>query len=116
MKFLPILVEFLVTDFTKSLNFYIDIIGFKVEYQRKTPNFAFLSYNGSQIMIQELKPSEKEIEKLEYPFGRGINFQIETDSVQTIIDSLAKSNYSLKREKKIVGTERTIFFMVAEKF
>jgi catechol 2,3-dioxygenase-like lactoylglutathione lyase family enzyme len=97
MKFLPILAEFAITDFSKSLNFYVDIIGFKIEYQRQGPNFAFLSYNGSQIMIQELRPGEKEEEKLEYPFGRGINFQIDTKNVQTIINSLEKNNYPLKR-------------------
>ena len=39
-------------------------------------------------MLQELIPGEKEKEKLEYPFGRGINFQIETNDVQKIINSL----------------------------
>jgi len=97
MKFLPILAEFSVTNFTRSLNFYVDIIGFKVEYQRKNPKFAFLSYNGSQIMIQELMSGEKEAEKLEYPFGRGINFQIDTNNVQKIIDDLDKNKYPLKR-------------------
>lgn len=97
MNFLPILAEFAVTNFSKSLNFYIDIIGFNIEYQRVNPNFAFLSYNGSQIMIQELGPGEKEVEKLEYPFGRGVNFQIDTKSVQSIINSLNKNNYPLKR-------------------
>ena len=100
MDFLPILAEFSISDFSKSLNFYVDILGFKVEYQRENPNFAFLSYNGSQIMIQELRPGEKESEKLEYPFGRGINFQIDTKSVQNIIDSLNKNNYPLKRDIK----------------
>jgi catechol 2,3-dioxygenase-like lactoylglutathione lyase family enzyme len=97
MEFLPILAEFLVTNYIKSLKFYVDILGFKVEYQRKTPNFAFLSYNGSQIIIQELRVGEKETEKLEYPFGRGVNFQIETNSVQKIIDSLEKNDYPIKR-------------------
>lgn len=97
MKFLPILAEFAISDFAKSLNFYVNIIGFKVEYTRENPNFAFLSYNCSQIMIQELRPGEKELEKLEYPFGRGINFQIETKDVQIIIDCLTKNNYPLKR-------------------
>lgn len=97
MKFLPILAEFLITDFSKSLNFYVDIIGFKVEYQRENPRFAFLSYKSSQIMIQELSPKEKEEEKLEYPFGRGINFQIDTNSVEKIINSLTENNYPLKR-------------------
>ena len=97
MEFLPILAEFYVTDFEKSINFYVDIIGFKVEYTRENTDFAFLSYNGSQIMIQELKSNEKEEEKMEYSFGRGINFQIDTKSVQEIIDSLKKNNYPLKR-------------------
>jgi len=96
-EFLPIIAELSITDFQKSLQFYVDIIGFKVEYQRQNPNFAFLSYNGSQIMIQELRPGEIELEKLEYPFGRGINFQIDTKSVQAIIDSLEKNNYPIKR-------------------
>ena len=74
MKFLPLLPELYVADFKKSLHFYVDILGFKVEYQRQNSNFAFLSYQGSQLMIQELRAREKEIEKLEHPFGRGINF------------------------------------------
>lgn len=100
MKFLPILAEFVVTDFRKSLDFYVKIIGFKIEYQRQDPNFAFLSFNKSQIMIQELRKGEKESEKLEYPFGRGINFQIDTENVETIVTSLKKNNYPIKREVK----------------
>lgn len=97
MKFLPFLPELYVTDFKNSLHFYIDILGFKIEYQRQNPNFAFLSYQGSQLMIQELRAGEKETEKLEYPFGRGINFQINTNSVSKIIDSLKQYDYLLKR-------------------
>ena len=97
MKFLPLLPELYVTDFKKSLHFYMDILGFKIEYQRENPKFAFLSYQESQLMIQELVAGEKEKEKLEHPFGRGINFQIETKSVQEIIDSLKKNNYPLNR-------------------
>lgn len=100
MEFLPILAEFLVSDMDKSLRFYVDIIGFKVEYDRDNPRFAFLSFNGSQIMLQELKPGEKEAEKLEYPFGRGINFQVDTPNVQKIVDNLEKNKYPLKRGVK----------------
>jgi catechol 2,3-dioxygenase-like lactoylglutathione lyase family enzyme len=97
MEFLPILPELYVSDFAKSLQFYVGILGFKIEYQRQNPNFAFLSYQGSQLMIQELRPGEKETEQLEYPFGRGINFQIDTNSVTTIITSLKKHTYPLTR-------------------
>ena len=48
-------------------------------------------------MVQELKSGEQENGELEYPFGRGINFQIETESVQIIMDILVKNKYPLKR-------------------
>ncbi len=77
MQFNSILPELYVSDFEKSLHFYKDILGFKVEYTRENPQFAFLSFEESQIMIQELNPNEKDeykVGKFEYPFGRGINF------------------------------------------
>lgn len=97
MKFNSLLPELYVTNFRNSLHFYLDILGFKLEYQRQNPNFAFLSYQNSQLMIQELAAGEKEKEKLEYTFGRGINFQIDTDNIQTIVNSLTKNHYPIKR-------------------
>lgn len=97
LKFNSLLPELYISDFEISLHFYVYIIGFKLEYKRDNPMFGFLSYQGSQLMIQELVSGEKESERMEQPFGRGINFQIETNSVQTIIDSLTKNNYPLKR-------------------
>lgn len=98
MKFNNILPELYVIDFQKSLHFYVNILGFKLEYQRPNPLFAFLSYQGSQLMIQQEDDDEEwHNEKPEYPYGRGINFQIETDNIQKIIDSLVQNNYPLKR-------------------
>lgn len=101
MKFNNILPELYVIDFEKSLNFYVNILGFKLEYQRSNPLFAFLSYQGSQLMIQQEDDDEDwHNGKPEYPYGRGLNFQIETNNVQKIIDSLNKNNYPLKRGVK----------------
>ena len=97
LKFNSLLPELYISNFETSLHFYVDIIGFKLEYKRDNPKFGFLSYQGSQLMIQELVPGEKESEKMDQPFGRGINFQIEARSVQTIVDSLNKNNYAVKR-------------------
>lgn len=101
MRFNNILPELYVIDFEKSLNFYVNILGFKLEYQRSNPLFAFLSYQGSQLMIQQEDDDEDwHNGKPEYPYGRGLNFQIETNNVQKIIDSLNKNNYPLKRGVK----------------
>src|SRR5689334_3190909 len=95
--------ELYVSNFQKSLDFYTRILCFKLEYQRSNPLFAFLSYQGSHIMIQEIDPNEGEefiTGKFEYPFGRGINFQINTDNVQKLFDSLKEHNYPLRRDIK----------------
>ena len=103
MKSNPLKPELYVTDFQISLNFYQNILGFTVEYQRENPSFAFLSYQGSQIMIQELDPNEDKAfitGSFEYPLGRGINFQIDTDDVNRINNSLKDSDYPLRRPIK----------------
>ena len=101
MKFNALMPELYVSDFEKSLRFYTDVLGFTLEYQREKPLFAFLSYQGSQIMIQQEEDDEQwHNGKPEYPYGRGINFQIHTDSIQKIITSLEKNNHTLKRGVK----------------
>jgi catechol 2,3-dioxygenase-like lactoylglutathione lyase family enzyme len=101
MKSNPLKPEFYVNDFQKSLNFYENILGFTVEYQRENPSFAFLSYQGSHIMIQEMDPNEDKgfiTGSFEYPLGRGINFQIDTDNVQELFNSLKGCKYPLRRD------------------
>jgi catechol 2,3-dioxygenase-like lactoylglutathione lyase family enzyme len=103
MKFNPLIPELYVSHFQKSFDFYTKILGFTVEYQRENPLFAFLSYQGSHLMIQEIDPQEDEAfitGSFEYPLGRGINFQIETDNVQKLYDALKAYDYPLRREIK----------------
>ncbi len=102
MKFNSLMPELYVFDFQKSLHFYTQILGFKLEYQRyqlnKNNHFAFMSYYDAQLMIEELVPGEKEEMKLEYPFGRGLNFEIRTPDLIGLLDTLKKNNYPLQRE------------------
>lgn len=97
MKFNKLIPELSVSDLDKSLRFYIEILGFKMEYQRGESKFAFLSLQGSQVMLEELNKSWK-TGKLEYPFGRGINLQIEVTNIAPLINSLKKNNYPIKVE------------------
>ena len=109
MRFNNILPELYVIDFKKTLHFYTKILDFKLEYQRPSPLFAFLSYQSSKLMIQQEDADEEwHNGKPEYPFGRGINFQIETDDVQKTIDSLAKNNYPLKIKDSWYKVKKTL--------
>jgi lactoylglutathione lyase len=97
----PLTPELYVSHFQRSLEFYTKTLGFTVEYQREDPLFAFLSYQGSHLMIQEFDPREGAAfitGSFEYPLGRGINFQIETDDIHCVHDALRASNYPLRRE------------------
>ncbi len=103
MKFNKLIPELSVSNFKNSLNFYTNILGFKIEYQREESNFAYLSFQGSQIMIEE--GSDKEDSpwftgKLEYPRGRGVHFQFEVDKIEPILNNLKKNNYPIKKDPK----------------
>jgi len=95
MKFNKLIPELSVSDFDKSLEFYTKILGFKIEYQREESKFAFLSFQGSQIMIEEVNENWN-TGKLKYPFGRGVNFSIDVDDVDKIVKKLQKHGYPIK--------------------
>ena len=96
MEFNKLIPELSVHDFKKSLVFYTNILGFKVEYSRSADLFAMLSLNNAQIMIQQVS-NNWDTGELIYPYGRGVNFQIEVKDVEEIIHRLHENNYSLFR-------------------
>ena len=93
MKFNKLIPELAVSDINKSLSFY-KMLGFKVEYDRNEARFAFLSFQGSQLMIHQ-RNGEWETGKMEKPYGRGINLQIEVDDIQPLIKKLEKASHGL---------------------
>ncbi|MPQ44577.1 bleomycin resistance protein [Clostridium tarantellae] len=97
MKFNGLIPELSVSNIEESKKFYIDILGFKLEYERVEDKFAFLSLGDIQIMIEEVNDYWNTGE-LTYPFGRGVNFQMEVPNVDLIKDSLIKNNIKLFRD------------------
>lgn len=91
--------ELTVLNFNESLEFYTNILGFAVKYQRNSPRFAYLVYeNQVQLMIEEYHETIWNTGDLEYPLGRGINLQIEVTDIDSIINTLKKRNYPLYKE------------------
>ena len=97
MKFNKLIPELSVSSLRDSLNFYVGILGFKVEYEREESRFAFLSFQGIQIMLEEVNDTWK-TGVLEHPFGRGVNFQIEVKSIKPLFKSLKRSKYPIFQE------------------
>ena len=87
--------ELSVTNLENSLNFYKSI-GFKIEYDRPENKFAFISLGEIQFMLQEITDNDKwNLAPLTYPFGNGINFQLEIGNVDSIYNNLKKNNYKI---------------------
>ena len=88
--------ELSVRNLNNSLKFY-QTCGFKIEYERKEDLFVFLSLGEIQFMLQEITVDDKwQVGKLEYPFGRGINFQLEVNNVSKIYNDLIKAGYQVQ--------------------
>lgn len=86
--------ELLVSDYQKSLHHWCEIFGFKIAYQRPEEKFAYLERDeGAQIMLSERHDDQKwETDALELPFGRGVMFQIDVQSVEPIIKAMESQN------------------------
>ena len=98
MYFNKIIPELSVTNLKNSLEFY-KTVGFKIEYERPENKFVFLSMGEIQFMIQEISKEDKwTIAPLSYPFGNGINFQLEVENVENIYNLLKENNYKIAYE------------------
>ena len=90
-----IIPELSVTNLEKSLKFY-KIVGFKIEYERPENKFVFISLGQIQFMLQEISDNDKwDVGTLKYPFGNGINFQLEVENLNEIYNNLKNANYSI---------------------
>lgn len=115
MKFNKLIPELSVSNLNESLKLYVNSIGFKIEYQRPENKFVFISYQGTQFMLQELEENEKwSIGELKHPYGNGVNFQIEVSNVEKIYDALKTSGYKIafdieenwyRQDNKLLGNK-----------
>ena len=98
MEWRSLVPELVVFNFKKSLHFYVSILGFTIKYERADPSFAYLEFEGSQIMIEELQADSWVVGELSHPFGRGMNLQIECQNVAEIRKRIAGVGIAVERE------------------
>jgi catechol 2,3-dioxygenase-like lactoylglutathione lyase family enzyme len=89
--------ELTVSDFARSLEFYTERLGFGVMFSR-SGTFAYMDFEGAQLMLEEFHEDGWNVAELERPYGRGINLQIECSDVDRLRDRLVRSGHSLYRE------------------
>ena len=97
MEFNRCIPELTVRNIEKTKQFYIDLLGFQLEYERTEDRFIFVSFDGAQFMFEELHKDGWNVAEMTYPFGRGINFSIEADDIDALYKKLLSCKYPLYR-------------------
>lgn len=99
MKMNALVPEMIVSDLQRSLGFYCQVLGFDIEYQRPEHKFAFLSFQASQLMLEEddLKASPWRVGPLESPYGRGMNLSIRCADVNAVAKAIEDAGMQLRR-------------------
>jgi len=101
--------ELYVTHLPTSIGFYVELLGFRVEYERPEDRFVALSLEGAHLMLEEApslhRASEEQFRRgewrtaeLERPFGRGLNLEIEVVDIQAIEARILARGHPLLRE------------------
>ena len=100
----PLTPELCCSNIEYSLSFYIEILGFTIQYQREEDRFAMLERQGAFLMLEEISTTNRTwiAAPLETPFGRGMNLEIKTDKIDYLYNHVqeAKAHIFLPIEEK----------------
>src|SRR5262245_869803 len=85
MRPIGLVPELYVKDINRTRGFYVELLGFEVLYERPEDKFIYTQRGNAQMMFEELGVSREWIAgDLVYPYGRGINFQVEVESADEL--------------------------------
>ena len=91
MRFNSLIPELTVSDIEKTKDFYVNILKFKIEYERQEDRFVFLSLEENQMMFEQYNGNWS-VGDLEYPCGRGVNFEMTVSDVEKLYKSVIDSD------------------------
>lgn len=87
--------ELYCAQLTRSLRFYLEVLGFEVLYQRMEESFAYLQREGAELMLEEPRGRVFLAGPLEYPYGRGVNLQIEVSDIANLYAAVERSRSTI---------------------
>ena len=96
----PMVPELSVSNFERSLAFYVDVLGFSIRIKRENPDFVYLEQEHVHMMLEQINDEGWITGELEAPLGRGVNFQIELSDLEPLVKRLQAHKVPLFRELK----------------
>lgn len=83
-----------VTDLEASPAFCL-AAGFRIRFRRASPEFAHIEPGQAHVMLEQHHPGSWKTAELRPPYGRGLNLQIEVESVDRIRSRFAAGGIPL---------------------
>lgn len=95
--------ELSVSNLEDSLGFYKDILGFKIDFERPENKFVYMSFFGSELMIEEDRERNESdaawvVEPLDYPRGRGLNISIECEDASALFQRVVNAGIPVRKK------------------
>ena len=115
MEFNSLIPELTVTDIERTKAFYVGILQFKLEYERAENKFIFLSLEKNQMMFEQ-ENGNWSVGALEYPYGRGINFEMTVSDVDGIYTRVLDAGIKPFREMKVSHYRNGDEYIVQKEF
>ncbi len=97
MRYNAMIPELTVFDIQKTKQFYLSILGFRLEYERAEEGFLFTSYGESQFMFEQFHEDGWNTGRLCRPLGLGVNFSIEVEEIETLYRRLQQQGVAFYR-------------------
>jgi len=99
MKMNALVPEMIVSNLQRSLTFYCQVLGFRIEYVRPEHNFAFLAFQGSQLMLEQddQQDSPWRVGPLQPPLGRGMNLSIQCSNAIGLAQAIEAAGVALQK-------------------
>ncbi len=124
MKFSKLIPELTVSSIDKTKEFYVDLLGFTIEFERKEEKFVFMTDASSLYRVNFCGGNEKGTDnagsiiehfetvpvkiyrnkpvevRLFSPYGRGINFEIEVGDIDKLYEKVLSAGMEPYRKLK----------------
>src|SRR3978361_703440 len=93
----PLVPELDVSDLDRSLAIYVGVLGFRCHVSRPEERFVYLIRERAHLMLEEASGPGRRFNNapLEFPFGRGVNPQIEVTHVDALYAAVQRSDLTI---------------------
>ena len=88
--------ELSVTDYEASRHFWCDLVGFSLRYERPEEGFGYLVLGNAHLMLDQINQGRTwATGALEPPLGRGINFEVQVENLDTALQRIMSAGWPI---------------------